>query len=115
MKLEKYSFGMGDRFLHQGRAQLQAIINAKDAGVGITPVWNKSDREHVIVGREGLVDGPVAVVVLPVTALGLLAGRVCQVDQPVTNHHVHHRHRERRVAAGSDREVPVGFFGRCPA
>jgi hypothetical protein len=52
MKLEKYSFGMGDRFLHQGRAQLQAIINAKEAGVDITPVWNKSDREHVIVGTE---------------------------------------------------------------
>jgi hypothetical protein len=52
MKLEKYSFGMGDRFLHQGRAQLQAIINAKDAGIEITPVWNKSDREHVIVGTE---------------------------------------------------------------
>jgi hypothetical protein len=54
MKLEKFSFGMGDRFLHQGRAQLQAIINAKEAGVDITPVWNKSDREHVIVGTEPL-------------------------------------------------------------
>jgi hypothetical protein len=52
MKLEKFSFGMGDRFLHQGRAQLQSIVNAKDAGVEITPVWNKSDREHVIVGTE---------------------------------------------------------------
>jgi len=52
MKLERYSFGMGDRFLHQGQAQLQAIVNAKDAGVDITPVWNKSDREHVIVGTE---------------------------------------------------------------
>jgi hypothetical protein len=52
MKLEKYSFGMGDRFLHQGRAQLQSIIKVKDAGVDITPVWNKSDREHVIVGTE---------------------------------------------------------------
>jgi hypothetical protein len=52
MKLEKYSFGMGDRFLHQGRAQLQAIVNASEAGVEITPVWNKSDREHVIVGTE---------------------------------------------------------------
>ena len=52
MRLEKYSFGMGDRFLHQGRAQLQAIVNARDAGVDITPVWNKSDREHVIVGTE---------------------------------------------------------------
>ena len=54
MKLERYSFGLGDRFLHQGRAQLQAIINARDAGVDITPVWNKSDREHVIVGTEPL-------------------------------------------------------------
>jgi len=52
VRLEKYSFGMGDRFLHQGRAQLQAIVNARDAGVDITPVWNKSDREHVIVGTE---------------------------------------------------------------
>ena len=54
MKLEKYSFGMGDRFLHQGRAQLQAVINARNAGVAITPVWNKSDREHIIVGTEPL-------------------------------------------------------------
>ncbi len=52
MKLEKYSFGMGDRFLHQGQAQLQAVVNARNAGVEITPVWNKSNREHVIVGTE---------------------------------------------------------------
>lgn len=52
MRLEKYSVGLGDRFLHQGRAQLQAIVNAKEAGVDITPVWNKSDREHRIVGTE---------------------------------------------------------------
>jgi hypothetical protein len=52
MKLERYSFGLGDRFLHQGKAQLQALINARDAGVDITPVWNKSDREHKIVGTE---------------------------------------------------------------
>ena len=52
MKLEKYSFGLGDRFFHQGKAQLQAVVMAKEAGVDITPVWNKSDREHVIVGTE---------------------------------------------------------------
>ena len=52
MKLEKYSLGMGDRFLHQGKPQLQAIVNAKQAGVDITPVWNKSDREHKIIGTE---------------------------------------------------------------
>jgi hypothetical protein len=50
MILEKYSFGVGDRFGHQGKAQLQAIIRAKGQGVDITPVWNKSHREHTIIG-----------------------------------------------------------------
>ncbi|MHC4649179.1 MAG: tagaturonate epimerase family protein [Planctomycetota bacterium] len=49
MNLEKYSFGIGDRFGHQGKAQLQAIIKAKQAGIDITPVWNKSHREHTII------------------------------------------------------------------
>ena len=52
MKLGKYSFGMGDRFLHQGKAQLQAVIHAKEAGVDIVPVWNKSNREHATVNTE---------------------------------------------------------------
>lgn len=46
MKLEKYSFGMGDRFAHQGEAQLKAVIKAKEQGADITPIWNKSNREH---------------------------------------------------------------------
>lgn len=46
MKLEKFSFGMGDRFAHQGEAQLKAVIKAKEKGVDITPIWNKSNREH---------------------------------------------------------------------
>jgi len=50
MILEKYSFGLGDRFAHQGKAQLQALIDAKKQGVNITPVWNKSHREHTIIG-----------------------------------------------------------------
>jgi hypothetical protein len=49
MKLEKLSFGMGDRFGHQGKAQLQAIIQAKETGIDIIPVWNKSFREHQFV------------------------------------------------------------------
>ena len=52
MILEKYSFGVGDRFGHQGKAQLQAIINAKKDGINITPVWNKSHREHTIIHTE---------------------------------------------------------------
>ena len=47
--LEKYTFGMGDRFTRQGKAQLAAIIEAKKLGADITPVWNKSNREHVTI------------------------------------------------------------------
>jgi hypothetical protein len=50
MMLEKYSFGIGDRFGRQGKAQLAAIIKAKQQGLNITPVWNKSNREHTIIG-----------------------------------------------------------------
>ncbi len=50
MKLGKYSFGIGDRFAQQGKAQLAAIMKAKTLGVQITPVWNKSYREHEIIG-----------------------------------------------------------------
>jgi len=46
MKIGKYSLGIGDRFGHQGEAQLRAIIKAAAAGVDIVPVWNKSNREH---------------------------------------------------------------------
>jgi len=52
MILGKYSLGIGDRFGRQGKAQLAAVIKAKEAGVDITPVWNKSHREHTIVGTK---------------------------------------------------------------
>jgi tagaturonate epimerase len=52
IKLSKYSLGLGDRFGHQGRAQLKAIIEAGIKGVDITPVWNKSNREHLIIGTQ---------------------------------------------------------------
>ena len=52
-KIGKYSFGVGDRFGHQGKAQLKAMIAAKEQlGIDITPVWNKSNREHMIIGTE---------------------------------------------------------------
>ncbi len=50
MILEKYTFGVGDRFGHQGEAQLQGIIRAQSDGIYIAPVWNKSNREHSIIG-----------------------------------------------------------------
>lgn len=52
MKLGKYSFGVGDRFNHEGEAQLRALIKANKKGVEVTPVWNKSNREHNIVHSE---------------------------------------------------------------
>ncbi len=50
MDLEKYTLGIGDRFAHQGEAQLNALIKAEKAGVHVAPVWNKSFREHQTVG-----------------------------------------------------------------
>lgn len=53
MKLGKYSIGVGDRFSHQGKAQLSAIMKAnKEGGLEINPVWNKSNREHIYVGSK---------------------------------------------------------------
>ncbi|MBV8900695.1 MAG: hypothetical protein JOY92_11365 [Verrucomicrobia bacterium] len=49
VKIQKYTFGTGDRFAHQGRAQLRAILKAREAGMDVYPVWNKSNREHVII------------------------------------------------------------------
>ena len=49
MQLPKYTMGIGDRFAHQGKAQLAAFVKARDVGVDVTPVWNKSNREHNIV------------------------------------------------------------------
>lgn len=49
MELGKISIGMGDRFAHQGVAQLRAIVKANQAGYDISPVWNKSNREHTYV------------------------------------------------------------------
>jgi tagaturonate epimerase len=48
----KYSFGMGDRFARQAKAQLQTCIQAATHGTHIVPVWNKSNREHVTIGSE---------------------------------------------------------------
>ncbi len=49
MEIGRYSFGIGDRFACEGVAQLKAIEEAQRKGVEITPVWNKSNREHLII------------------------------------------------------------------
>lgn len=50
--LEKYSIGTGDRFGRQGVAQISAVRTAGEHGVAVAIVWNKSNREHTIIGTE---------------------------------------------------------------
>lgn len=50
MEIEKYSIGVGDRFGAEGVAQLRALQKAEALLVTVVPVWNKSNREHSIIG-----------------------------------------------------------------
>ena len=52
MRIERFSFGVGDRFARQGSAQLKAIEMIVADGVDVVPVWNKSHREHTTIGSE---------------------------------------------------------------
>ncbi len=52
LQLPKFSIGVGDRFAHQAKAQLRACMMAAEQGASVTPVWNKSNREHMIIGSE---------------------------------------------------------------
>ena len=70
-KLPRFTIGMGDRFAHQGEAQLSAVQSAAERGVPLHPVWNKSNREHSLIGTkpEGLrAEADAAVKVLNWTA-----------------------------------------------
>lgn len=50
--IEKFSFGVGDRFAHQAESQLNAFVEAEKLGIDIVPVWNKSHREHTTIGSQ---------------------------------------------------------------
>jgi hypothetical protein len=52
MRLERFSFGVGDRFAHEAIPQLRACMLAVEQGADVVPVWNKSNREHLIVGSK---------------------------------------------------------------
>src|SRR5450631_1659086 len=52
LPLGKFSFGLGDRFAHQGKAQLRACLLTTELGADVVPVWNKSNREHTFIGTE---------------------------------------------------------------
>lgn len=48
--LGRFSIGIGDRFGCEGVAQLAALAVARQEGIVVTPVWNKSNREHNLIG-----------------------------------------------------------------
>lgn len=50
MGIGKYSIGTGDRFGREGAAQIAAFAEMAKAGVSVDIVWNKSNREHVLIG-----------------------------------------------------------------
>ena len=55
MVLPKLSLGIGDRFGQEGIAQIASFISAqKTSGITVCPVWNKSYREHRIIGSDPL-------------------------------------------------------------
>jgi hypothetical protein len=52
MQIERFSFGVGDRFGHEAPAQLAAFQKIARQGIVVVPVWNKSNREHTLIGTE---------------------------------------------------------------
>ncbi len=52
LTLERFSFGIGDRFAHQAKSQLRAFQMLAKDGIVVAPVWNKSNREHTFIGSE---------------------------------------------------------------
>jgi len=52
LSLQKFSFGVGDRFAQQAKAQLKAFQMIGEMGFQVVPVWNKSNREHTFIGSE---------------------------------------------------------------
>lgn len=50
-QLGRFSIGVGDRFGKEGAAQISAAAELKkQAGIDVSLVWNKSNREHKIIG-----------------------------------------------------------------
>ena len=79
MTISKYSFGIGDRFNHEAVNQLKALIKVeRDFGVHFTPVWNKSNREHTLIGTEPMATRKEADAA--VKALGYADAYFCDAD-----------------------------------
>jgi len=58
--IERYSIGAGDRFGRQGAAQIAAVRKAREKGVDVAIVWNKSNREHLLTGTKPADQGAAA-------------------------------------------------------
>jgi len=78
MTLGKFSIGVGDRFAHQASAQLEACVLASKEGIDVIPVWNKSNREHLIIGSDPASTRAAAEVA--VKALGWTKPWFCDAD-----------------------------------
>lgn len=49
----RFSIGLGDRFGREGEAQLRAVQQfTEEHDIPVTPIWNKSHREHTLTGTE---------------------------------------------------------------
>ena len=74
----RFTFGVGDRFARGAKAQLAAFVEARRCGVELVPVWNKSNREHNIIGSEPMETRAAAD--RAVADLGWDGGYLCDAD-----------------------------------
>lgn len=74
----KFTFGVGDRFGRSARAQLAAFEAFAADGPVVVPVWNKSNREHRIIGSEPAATRAAADAA--VAAAGWPHGHFCDAD-----------------------------------
>jgi len=55
IKIGRFSIGVGDRFGKEGSAQIAAAVAIKEeTGISVDLVWNKSKREHSIIGTSAI-------------------------------------------------------------
>lgn len=48
--LPRFTMGVGDRFGREGVAQLSVFVELAARDIRVAPVWNKSNREHTLIG-----------------------------------------------------------------
>lgn len=78
MTCPKFTFGVGDRFGRSAAAQLAAFQSLAELGPVVVPVWNKSNREHALIGSEPAQTRAAADAA--VAAAGWSHGYLCDAD-----------------------------------